>query len=92
MGFPFRAGCAASPRRARRRPLWQPLRPAIARHRACPAREDVAKSRRLPAPPGERAYHPGYYAAFVLDPDGNDIEAVFHGAAQRTAASVKLTF
>ena len=21
--------------------------------------------------PGERPYHPGYYAAFVLDPDGN---------------------
>jgi catechol 2,3-dioxygenase-like lactoylglutathione lyase family enzyme len=30
--------------------------------------------------PGERAhYHPGYYAAYVLDPDGNNIEAVFHG-------------
>ena len=25
--------------------------------------------------PGERHYHPGYYAAFVLDPDGNNIEA-----------------
>lgn len=23
--------------------------------------------------PGERAYHKGYYAAFVLDPDGNNI-------------------
>ena len=43
--------------------------------------------------PGERAkYHPGYYAAFVLDPDGNNIEAVFHGEAQRSAASVKVTF
>jgi catechol 2,3-dioxygenase-like lactoylglutathione lyase family enzyme len=42
--------------------------------------------------PGERAYHPGYYAAFVLDPDGNNIEAVFHGAAQRSAASVQITF
>ncbi|MDR7272642.1 catechol 2,3-dioxygenase-like lactoylglutathione lyase family enzyme [Pelomonas saccharophila] len=42
--------------------------------------------------PGERPYHPGYYAAFVTDPDGNNIEAVFHGAAQRSAASVKLTF
>lgn len=30
--------------------------------------------------PGERPYHPGYYAAFALDPDGNNIEAVFHGA------------
>ena len=29
--------------------------------------------------PGERPeYHAGYYGAFVLDPDGNNIEAVFH--------------
>jgi len=42
--------------------------------------------------PGERAYHPGYYAAFVLDPDGNNIEAVFHGEAQRSAPSVLITF
>ena len=29
--------------------------------------------------PGERArYHPGYYAAFLLDPDGNNIEVVNH--------------
>jgi catechol 2,3-dioxygenase-like lactoylglutathione lyase family enzyme len=29
--------------------------------------------------PGERPeYHPGYYGAFVLDPDGNNIEAVHH--------------
>jgi catechol 2,3-dioxygenase-like lactoylglutathione lyase family enzyme len=29
--------------------------------------------------PGERpAYHPGYYAAFVLDPAGHNVEAVFH--------------
>lgn len=42
--------------------------------------------------PGERRYHPGYYAAFVLDPDGNNVEAVFHGAAKRSAPSVKLTF
>ncbi|HBK46039.1 MAG TPA: glyoxalase [Xanthomonadaceae bacterium] len=42
--------------------------------------------------PGERPYHPGYYAAFVLDPDGNNIEAVFHGPAQRSAASVEVTF
>ena len=26
-------------------------------------------------------YHPGYYGAFVRDPDGNNIEAVFHGGA-----------
>jgi len=42
--------------------------------------------------PGERPYHPGYYAAFVLDPDGNNIEAVFHGEAQRSADSVKISF
>lgn len=42
--------------------------------------------------PGERPYHPGYYAAFVLDPDGNNIEAVFHGEAKRSAASVMITF
>jgi catechol 2,3-dioxygenase-like lactoylglutathione lyase family enzyme len=29
-------------------------------------------------PPGERGYHRGYYGAFVLDPDGNNIEAVCH--------------
>ncbi len=31
--------------------------------------------------PGPRPqYHPGYYGAFVLDPDGNNIEAVYHSA------------
>ena len=30
-------------------------------------------------PPGLRPqYHPNYYGAFVLDPDGNNIEAVCH--------------
>jgi catechol 2,3-dioxygenase-like lactoylglutathione lyase family enzyme len=29
--------------------------------------------------PGERSeYHPGYYAAFVLDPDGHNVEVVNH--------------
>jgi catechol 2,3-dioxygenase-like lactoylglutathione lyase family enzyme len=29
--------------------------------------------------PGERPqYHPGYYGTFVLDPDGHNVEAVFH--------------
>ena len=41
--------------------------------------------------PGERAYHPGYYAGYVLDPDGNNIEAVHHGAGARSAASVVIT-
>jgi len=38
--------------------------------------------------PGERPYHPGYYAAFALDPDGNNLEVVFHGAAVRSADSI----
>ena len=33
--------------------------------------------------PGERPhYHPGYYGAFVLDPDGHNLEAVFHGTGK----------
>jgi catechol 2,3-dioxygenase-like lactoylglutathione lyase family enzyme len=42
--------------------------------------------------PGERPYHPGYYAAFALDPDGNNVEVVHHGPAQRSAPSIKITF
>jgi catechol 2,3-dioxygenase-like lactoylglutathione lyase family enzyme len=42
--------------------------------------------------PGERPYHPGYYAAFLLDPDGNNIEAVYHGEAKRSASSVRISF
>mgnify|MGYP003575940143 CR=1 FL=1 len=42
--------------------------------------------------PGERPYHPGYYAAFALDPDGNNIEVVYHGPAERSADSVTVTF
>ena len=32
--------------------------------------------------PGPRDYHPGYYAAFVDDPEGNNIEAVIHDWAE----------
>jgi len=32
------------------------------------------------APSPRPLYHPGYYGAFVLDPDGNNVEAVCHGA------------
>lgn len=43
--------------------------------------------------PGERSqYHPGYYGAFMLDPDGNNIEAVYHGEAQRSAAAIRIDF
>jgi catechol 2,3-dioxygenase-like lactoylglutathione lyase family enzyme len=43
-------------------------------------------------PPGERPYHPGYFAAFVIDPDGNNVEVVYHGPAKKTAESVKIIF
>ena len=45
-------------------------------------------------PPGTRAeYHPTYYAAFVLDPDGHNVEAVTHAPAKSavTKAAVKKT-
>lgn len=43
--------------------------------------------------PGERTrYHPGYYAAYLLDPDGNNIEAAYHGEGKRSAASVTIAF
>jgi lactoylglutathione lyase len=42
--------------------------------------------------PGERPYHPDYYAAFVLDPDGNNVEVVYHGPATRSAESILVTF
>ena len=42
--------------------------------------------------PGLRDYHPGYYAAFVIDPDGNNVEAVYHGEAKYSAESVVVSF
>jgi len=58
-------------------------------HLAFPAREDatvrafhaaaLAAGYTDNGAPGERAaYHPGYYGAFVLDPDGHNIEVVNH--------------
>jgi predicted lactoylglutathione lyase len=43
-------------------------------------------------PPGERHYHPGYYAAFLLDPDGNNVEAVYHGPANKSADFIQITW
>ena len=43
-------------------------------------------------PGGRQRYHPGYYAAFLLDPEGNNVEAVFHGDAERSAPSVSIRF
>ena len=57
-------------------------------HIAFPASDDttagefhrvaLAAGYRDNGPPGQRGYHPGYYGAFVLDPDGNNVEAVHH--------------
>jgi catechol 2,3-dioxygenase-like lactoylglutathione lyase family enzyme len=41
-------------------------------------RELTAAGYRDNGAPGERDYHPGYYGAFVLDPDGNNVELVNH--------------
>jgi catechol 2,3-dioxygenase-like lactoylglutathione lyase family enzyme len=42
-------------------------------------RSMVAAGYRDNGAPGERpVYHPGYYGAFVLDPDGNNVELVNH--------------
>jgi catechol 2,3-dioxygenase-like lactoylglutathione lyase family enzyme len=43
-------------------------------------------------PPGDRPYHPGYFAAFLLDPDGNNIEVVYHGEAKYSADSVEIDY
>jgi catechol 2,3-dioxygenase-like lactoylglutathione lyase family enzyme len=42
--------------------------------------------------PGPRPYHPGYYAAFLLDPNGNNIEVVYHGPGDYSATSVEVTY
>ncbi|WP_128291552.1 VOC family protein [Afifella aestuarii] len=38
--------------------------------------------------PGWRDYHDRYYSAFVLDPDGNNIEALCEEPTERSAAAV----
>ena len=40
--------------------------------------------------PGVRGYRSGYYAAFVLDPDGNNVEAVHQGTTHRTASEIRI--
>lgn len=41
--------------------------------------------------PGYRKYFTSYYAAFLLDPDGNNIEAVCDVGAERSSPSVMVT-
>ena len=49
-----------------------------ARGRCLPRAGDAAGGRDHGAPGLRPHYHPNYYGAFVLDPDGNNIEAVCH--------------
>jgi catechol 2,3-dioxygenase-like lactoylglutathione lyase family enzyme len=66
-----------------------PGEPTVGLHMAFPTHDDAvvhefhrsltAAGYRDNGPPGERrVYHAGYYGAFVLDPDGNNIEVVNH--------------
>lgn len=55
-------------------------------------REAIAAGGKDNGTPGQRPYHPGYYAAFVLDPDGNNIEVVFHGPAKRSTPAIEIDF
>lgn len=55
-------------------------------------RAGLAAGGRDHGPPGERTYHPGYYASFLLDPEGNNVEAVYHGPAQISAESIVIRF
>ena len=59
-------------------------RDAVARFHAA----GLAAGGRDNGKPGERDYHPGYYGAFLIDPDGNNVEATHHGPGKRSAASV----
>jgi catechol 2,3-dioxygenase-like lactoylglutathione lyase family enzyme len=55
---------------------------------------DLEKTKRFyraALPAGERDYHAGYYGAFAFDPEGNNIEAVYHGPSKRSAESVVVT-
>ena len=50
--------------------------------------EAIAAGGRDNGPPGLRQnYHPNYYGAFVLDPDGHNIEAVCHAPQERPAGN-----
>jgi catechol 2,3-dioxygenase-like lactoylglutathione lyase family enzyme len=41
----------------------------------------AARAEVLHEPAVHPEYHPDYYGAFVRDPDGNNVEAVYHGPA-----------
>jgi catechol 2,3-dioxygenase-like lactoylglutathione lyase family enzyme len=43
-------------------------------------------------PPGDRPYPPGYYAAFVIDPEGMNVVVVHPGPGTRTPAARESSF
>jgi hypothetical protein len=47
----------------------------LTRPSSCDCRKAGAKDN---GKPGERKYTKGYYAAYVLDPDGNNVECVYY--------------
>ena len=83
--------------------LWmtltdKPLRADAHRFPHRPARVDAFHAAALAAggtdngPPGVRTdYHPHYYAAYVIDPEGNNVEVVCHDppAAPQAAARAR---
>ena len=40
--------------------------------------------------PGQRAYHSHYYAAFVFDPDGNNIEVICEEPTKRSSDVIRI--
>ena len=83
--------------------LWVDVGPAVAHvHFAFQAKDRAMVDRfhaavlaaggRDNGAPAERKYHPGYYAAFAFDPDGNNVEAVYHGPHKRSAESVHISW
>ncbi len=81
--------------------LWVDVGPAVAHvHFAFQAKDRAAVDRfhaavlaaggRDNGAPGERKYHPGYYAAFAFDPDGNNVEGRLPRSAQASADSVHI--
>jgi hypothetical protein len=63
-------------------PSPQPTEPRLTSSTAPLSKPAAATTARLGLRPH---YHAGYYAAFVIDPDGNNVEAVFHGDRQLPA-------
>jgi len=91
--FPTRRMCAFGPPKKPIFWLMEVKQPASPRHVAFAAMDrsavDAFHKAGLSAggtdngSPGPRPiYHPGYYGAFVVDPDGNNVEAVCHRPEQ----------